>query len=198
LENREILKGKNMKIIRTLFFAQVLLVVCLGCTHSSIYGPYYGKIIDKETKEPLAGAAVLVVFYTSQPGPAGSIGRYADALETVTDRNGEFRIPEYRVTSEKYLYLLENYGYFTIFRPGYGCYPMHKDVQPMFVPNGTLPPNQYVTIELPRLKTIQERRESTMCSPSSDIPTKKAIRLLELIRSEEKSLGYNPPELSER
>ena len=34
----------------------------------------------------------------------------------------------------------------------------------MFVPYGTLPANRHVTIELPKLKTIQERRES-MCSP---------------------------------
>ena len=57
-----------MKIIRVLLFAQVLLVVFLGCTHSSTYGPYYGKIIDRETKEPIGEAAVLVVFYTSEPG----------------------------------------------------------------------------------------------------------------------------------
>jgi hypothetical protein len=195
LENREILKGNKMKIIRANVFAIVLLVVCFGCTHSSTYGPYYGKIIDRETKEPIGGAAVLVVFYTNQPGPAGSIGRYADAIETLTDKNGEFRLPEHRVTSEKFSYLLENYGYFTIFSPGYGCYPIHKDVQPIFVPNGTLPANQYVTLELPKLMTKEERIENTRCMMlSSEVPSKKCKKLIDLINQERGSLGYTPIE----
>jgi hypothetical protein len=45
---------------------------------------------------------------------------------------------------------------------------------------------------LPRLKTIQERRESTMCSPSSDIPTEKSKELINLINQERSSLGYKP------
>ena len=69
---------------------------------------------------------------------------------------------------------------------------MHKDVKPMFVPNGTLPTNQNVIIELPKLKTDQERIESTMCSPSSDIPTEKCKKIIELINHERAYLGYKP------
>ena len=176
-----------MRISKALFLVPILFIL-FGCSHSNTYGPYFGKVIDIETKEPIEGAAVLVVFYTNEPGPAGSITRYADAVETVTDKNGEFRMPAHRVTSTRFLYLLENYGHFTIFKPGYGCYPMHKGVRPMFVPNGTLPPRQYVTIELPRLRTKDERLENQRCEPIL-IPKEKYKRFLIILNDERKSLG---------
>ncbi len=180
-----------MKSLIILLLLIVILPISAGCALTHQYGPYYGKVIDAETKEPLECAAVLAVFYTQEYGPAGAIIRYADAVETVTDKNGEFKIPTYRVVVFRPLQGWDRYGYFTIFKPGYVCYPIHKNIKPMFVPNGTLPPNEHVTIELPKSKTIQERRESTMCSPSSDIPTTKCKNLIDLINQERKSLGYN-------
>ena len=174
--------------------AMIILLVCIspltvGCSDAKTYGPYYGKVVDMETKEPIEGAAVLVVFYANEPGPAGSITRYADALETQTDKNGEFRIPEHMVTPEKRRYFLVPHGYFTIFKPGYGCYPMHKDVKPIFVPNGMLPPKESVTIELPRLKTIQERLSNTILPIGLDIPKEKYRILNDLINQELRILG---------
>lgn len=182
-------KEKNMKFLISTLLLLILFPASVGCTHSNTYGPYNGKVIDAETKEPIGGAAVLVVFYTNEPGPAGSITRYADAIETVTDKNGEFQISKHKVTSTKFLYLLDNHGYFTIFKPGYGHYPDSKGVSPMFVPNGTLPENQYVTIELPRLKTREERLKNTMINLSSEIPTEKYKNLNYLINQELNNLG---------
>ncbi len=181
--------------MKSLLIAVLLIIVFPfsgGCAITNKYGPYYGKVIDAETKEPIEGAAVLAVFYTQEYGPAGAITRYADAIETVTDKNGEFKLPAHRVTVFRPLQGWDLYPQFRIFKPAYGCYPLHKDVKPMFEPNGTLPENQNVVIELPKLKTDQERRESTMCSPSSDIPTTKCKNLIKLINKERKFLGYNP------
>ncbi len=178
-----------MKYLITLLSLLILFPVSAGCAITNNYGPYYGKVIDAETKESIEGAAVLVVFYTEEYGPAGAITRYADALETVTDKNGEFKFSAHKVTVFRPLQGWDKYGYFTIFKPGYGCYPNHKDVKPMFVPNGTLPVNEYVTIELPRLGTREERIESTHCSPQSYITYSKAKKFIDLINEENKSLG---------
>jgi hypothetical protein len=169
-----------------------LFPISANCAITKEFGPYYGKLIDAETQKPIEGAAVLVVFYTEEYGPAGAISHYADAVETVTNKNGEFKIPEQRITLFRPLQGWMKHGYLTIFKPGYGCYPNHKDVKPMFVPNGSLPEDKQVIIELPRLKTIQEKLESTMCSPSSDIPTEKCNELINLINQERSSLGYKP------
>jgi len=77
------------------------------------------KVIDAETKKPIDGAAVLVVFYTKSYGPAGAITHYADAIENDTDKNGEFKFPSHRVTIFRPLQGWDKYGYFTIFKPGY-------------------------------------------------------------------------------
>lgn len=177
-----------MKILITLLLLLIIFPSSAGCAITHKYGPYYGKVVEIETKEPIEEAAVLVVFYTEEYGPAGAITRYADALETVTDKNGEFRIPAHRVTTFRPLQGWDIYPQFRIFKPEYGCYPMHNDVKPMFVPNGTLPVNQYVTLELPRLKTREERIESTHCSPPSYIPYLKAKKFIDLINKENKAI----------
>lgn len=51
------------------------------------FGPYQGKVIDAETKDPIEGAVVFVEWYEVHFF-AGST--FIDAQETLTDKNGEF------------------------------------------------------------------------------------------------------------
>ena len=180
------------KLILILLFPFVI-ASSAGCTMTHKFGPYYGKVIDAETREPIEGAAVLVVFYTEQAGPAGSVTHYADALETVTDKKGEFSFPEHRITAFKPLHAWNPHGYFWIFKTGYGCYPRHKAVKPMFVPNGTLPADEYVTVEIPNVK--KESREKRLtnygCEPVL-IPKTKYKNLFRLINQERVDLGLEP------
>jgi len=171
--------------------ALIMLFLGTGCAIISHYGPYYGKVVDAETKEPLEGAAVLAVYYTTSSGPGGSLSHYLDAQETVTDKNGEFRIPPLTVTTFRVLHGFDAHPLFTIFKPGYGAYPNHKDVKPIF-PYGSLPPKQYVTIELPKLKTREERLLNYGCDPLSDVPETKYKNLFRLIQEERKTLGLEP------
>jgi hypothetical protein len=184
-----------MKLAALLLFL-IIIPSSAGCAITRTYGPYYGKVVDTETNEPIEGAAVLAVFYTEEYGPAGAITRYADATETVTDKNGEFKIPAYRVTVFRPLQGWDPNTQFRIFRPGYGCYPEHKDAKPLFFPNGTLPVSQYVTIELPKLKTREDRLNNTDCFPVS-IPDEKMKRLIELNNIERLSLGLKPTHTQE-
>lgn len=185
-----------MKILRAIFFLVVIFPVSAGCAITHKYGPYYGKVVDAETKEPIEGAAVLVVFYTEEYGPAGAITRYADAVETVTDKNGEFRIAAHRVATFGPLQGWDVHGHFWIFRPEYGCYPEHKDVKPMFIPNGTLPANQHVTIELPKLQIREERLRNIDCFPLG-VPDEKMKKLIELNNIEGVNLGLRPTHVKE-
>ncbi len=170
------------------------ILICIfvaGCAITHKYGPYYGKVVDLETGEPIEGAVVLVVFYTESPGPAGSISYFADAVEVVTDKNGEFRIPATRVLAGRFLQVWDPYGYVTIFKPGYGCYPDSPGVKPMFDPNGTLPENQFVIIKLPKLKTKKERKEFGIPSINGAVPYEKQKTLISLINKEREFLGYS-------
>ena len=84
---------------RFIFLTMFLSIMSSGCAVVHHYEGYQGKVIDVDTKEPLEGVAVLVVFYTQQYGPAGSVSHYADAQETLTGKNGEFRIPSFTTTA---------------------------------------------------------------------------------------------------
>ncbi len=169
-----------------------LIILFAGCTLTHEYGPYYGKVIDTETKDPIEGAAVLVVFYTVELGLAGDLMHYINALETITDKNGEFRISAHRITAIKFLNNWDRHGYFNIFKPGYGCYPRHKNVKPMFVPNGSLPERQYVTVELPKItnELAKERLRNAACLPSPNVPDEKYRKLRSLIEDEYKRIDY--------
>jgi len=171
----------------------LLIILLSGCVVTNRYNEYRGKVIDTETKVPIEGAAVLVVYKTEQYGLAGSVAHFEDAQEVLTDKNGEFIIRSKRIITFRVLSGWERYPQFNIFKPGYGCYPNHKDVKPMFVPNGTLPSNQYVTIELPnvRLETHESRLENYGCYPSELVPEFKYKKLFHLIQQERLALGLD-------
>jgi hypothetical protein len=177
-----------MKFITPLSVLLIIFSLSLGCSQS--YGPYYGKVIDAETKEPLEGVAVLAVFYTQQYGPAGSSSHYVDAKETVTDMNGEFKIPSLTVTTFRIGHSFEPYAMFLIFKPGYGHYPDSKGIKPMFIPNGTLPEDEYITVELPKLNEEQRRKDLGPMINFS-IPYDKQKHFIDLINEENKIMGIS-------
>lgn len=170
----------------------ILLMSLSGCAISNHYEGYKGKVVDKETREPIVGAAVLAVYYTQSYTLAGSNLEYLDAQETVTDENGEFEIPPLDVATFRFLQSFEPKAWFIIFKPSYGCYPRHRGTEPMFLPNGTLPPNEDVVIELPKITSPEERRDNYSCYASPNVPRKDYPVLYNLIQSERINLGLKP------
>ncbi len=189
-------RGDNMKTLTTFLISLIITLTFTGCTITHEYGPYSGKVIDTETREPIEGAAVLVVFYTETWGLTVSQSKFIDAVEVLTDENGEFNIPGKRITGIRPLHSWNENGYVTIFKPGYGCYPRHKDVNPMFVPNGTIPENQRVMFELPKLVEKEELLENTDCFPMS-VPDEKMTKLIGINNIERKRLGLQPTHTGE-
>ncbi|MCC7201739.1 MAG: hypothetical protein IT393_03605 [Nitrospirae bacterium] len=57
------------------------------------FGPYRGKIVDAEMKEPIEGVVVVAEWGRKTAGILAAGTKFMDAQETVTDKNGEFYIP---------------------------------------------------------------------------------------------------------
>ena len=150
----------------TILFSMLLLLVfiCQGCggvffplPYRSL-APFDGKVIDADTKEPIAGAVVLAVYYFTSYTVAGSNSYVEDGQETLTDKNGEFKVPRIR----RWFVLHRGYpeGVLTIFKPGYGVFPDHKRSEAVGVNKSWPPPKKYIVYEIPKLKTREERKES--------------------------------------
>lgn len=190
---------RERKIFHVIIFAVFLIS---GCTITNKYEQYSGIVIDSETKQPIEGAAVLVEYNTTQFGLAGSVTYFADAQETLTDKNGEFRIPPFRIIKYRALSGWERYPGVRIFKPGYGCYPEHRDAVSSHndpyrmtsvgeIPKWSLPPNQHVTIELPRLETKEEKLRNIGCRPVG-VPDEAMRLFTKIINIENSNLGLQP------
>jgi hypothetical protein len=182
--------GKTFKSRSALVVVGMALFL-ISCTLTEGFGPYEGRVVDAETGEPIEGAAVFVAFFIDRIGPAGSSYRYVSSRETATDENGEFRIPAVRINAFRICATWVYDGHFTIFKPGYagyGCLAWHDAVKPLFVPNGTLPEKEYVTVELPKLETKEERLKYSACRPTG-LPKEDYALLNELLEQNYRELA---------
>ena len=116
--------------------------------------------------------------------------------------DGGFRIEAHRIVSPGVLQRWDEHGYVTIFKPGYGCYPNHEKVKPMFVPNGTMPVKQYVTFELPKLNSTEERSRNLFeWSFDYEVPYLRQKHLFDLRNEEAITIGEEPwpvPDIKEK
>jgi hypothetical protein len=92
METSQFLKGSTVFVVRVLLIT--VIMICTGCVSMfRIDGPYLGKVIDSETKEPLEGVVVHGDWYKVWGTVGGASSEWHDSYETLTDKNGEFRIP---------------------------------------------------------------------------------------------------------
>lgn len=79
--------------MKTNILAFILFLMFLtSCYAARIDGPYEGKVIDADTGQPIEGVVVLGTWSTETITPGGGTHEFYDAQETVTDKNGEFKI----------------------------------------------------------------------------------------------------------
>lgn len=160
------------------------------------HGPYRGRVIDPETKQPLAGAAVVAVWERVKVQFLHSSTVFYEAREVLTDANGEFTLHAEDVERNAPDQTLR--PHFKIFLPGYGSYPGYQVAPKGFL--GGIFEGTGVTVELPRLRTREERQEHiSRISPYSvsQTPFKDIPNFVRLTNSERVSLGlwpYEPPE----
>ena len=99
---------------------------------------FRGRVIDVETKQPVEGAVVVVLYEKWEfGGPGGGNTLPMDAKETLTDKNGEFYFPSYR-TMIGPLSKVSDVS-FIIFKPGHMSVTRIKGIN--------IPDEKYFAIE---------------------------------------------------
>jgi hypothetical protein len=154
------------------------------------YHTHRGRIIDAETKEPLVGAAVVAVWEQEERWLLQTSDVFYEAREVLTDANGNFVLDAEELERNAPARTLP--PFFTIFFPGYGSFPSYQ-VAPKGFLRGIFE-GAGVTVELPKLKTREERLQVIGRMPPA-VPDQSIPNLLRMMNLEEISLGLQPTHL---
>ena len=167
-------------------------------------GPWFGKIVDYDTGEPLENAVVVAIWERTVPGIGDSVEYFHKAKEAVTDADGNFRINSFFPINLFPLITSINRPYFVVFKPGYlnikstsGQFlaPSSKNEIIEFSGYSTL--GSYTgrfganRIELPKLKNINDRKRVLLSIPPL-VPDKTIPNFIKYMNEEEVSLGLKP------
>lgn len=108
------------------------LMVLLLYSTAAWCATFKGKVIDADTKAPIEGAVVVARWVEERATPAGPTTRLKDVKETLTDKNGEWKLEGPKggdVGDVKAVFSFLTGTYFTnppqfiFFKPGYCSWP---------------------------------------------------------------------------
>ncbi len=184
----------------------IIFAVIVPQTHASCliyYKPELkGKVIETETKAPIEGRVVSVYYEVEYYNISGGGSRSINTRETLTDENGEFVIPSYMTLISPFN-TSDMLG-MIIYKPGYGSFPNNtgmcvgdqeyyfssemQGIQSECIVDKIPYKFTYGVIEMPKLKTRQQRLSAM---PSSPMLTgiKEFPLLFKLINEENRRLG---------
>jgi hypothetical protein len=162
------------------------------------HGPYRGRVIDAESKQPLAGA-VVVAKWRREKIELLRMATVTHALrEVLTDAKGEFVMAAEDIERNAPPRTLR--PSFVILLPGYGSYPLTQ-LAPKGFQRGIFE-GPGVTVELPPLKTREERLKhlSRLRDPFdfSETPFKDVPNFSRLYSAERVGVGFSPYPLPEK
>jgi hypothetical protein len=176
------------KIIITIFV--ILMLNCASVFAGSFYSKpeFRGRVIDADTKQPIEGA-VVVVLYDKWPiisGPSGPNSYIFHAKETLTDSKGDFYIPSF---SSLTLSRMDAGIRFIFYKPGYMADYGPTNIKPILmesyfsagkvgeeleIEGGTFEQGSYTKwkgplgiLELKKAKTREEKWKAPMVFTSS-------------------------------
>jgi len=202
--------NKMNKLITAIALAFVFLI-SVPANAWLIYSKpeFHGRVIDSETKEPIAGAVVVVLYKKWEfGGPGGGNTPTMDAKETLTDKNGDFHFPSYLTLIGPLSRVSE--VSFTIFKPDYMSVTRIDGI--------SIPEETYFTIARDKVGTegmityvdrwdrkltfkgslgivglkrarTREEKLRTMPSPPANYTSKELPILIKFINSEINNLG---------
>lgn len=211
---------KRLTAGRLAVFISVAVILTSFSTPSSAFWwmgyhkpAFNGRAIDAETKEPIEGAVVVAVYDKDYYAIIESNSAVIDVRETLTDKNGYFHIPFYTTIVQPLSW--EGLATFIIYKPGYGSYPNYRIKPPMDMPSsileeffsresvGTAGELRWSTgraeiifgvVELPRLKTREERLRASHAGPRGEkYLWKKQPMLIKALRDEYQYLWNEDP-----
>ena len=169
----------------------VLGALLAGCAGQVAFtsGPFRGRVIDAQTRQPLAGAAVVAVWYWEGWGPGHPSERWHDAIEVVTGQDGEFVLPRKTFFS---LSGVVGEPLITIYYPGY------KDFlggRTLAVPEtGPVEPK---LVELVSASSPERPRYAGIPAEIGGVPDAKIPNLIRLVNQERRALGLGPIRVKE-
>lgn len=187
----------NFKMV--MLFMILCLSICSGSAMAG--GPWKGKVIDIETKQPLEGAVILAIWERVYRTPYGDNSYFYDAKEVVTDKAGEFVISSYTPINLLPIISYMRGPEFIIFKPGYGNIRMAlgkylagetKEIKDMEL-SGKKYRIAAGIVELPPLKTKDERRKGQPSPVGDKKDWKKQRELIKALRQEWKYLYNEDP-----
>ena len=166
----------------------LLLLATSGCGHLVyVSSEYQGRVVDAETKTPLAAAVVVAVWYREVPiGFHGGSMDYHDALETVTNEEGQFVVP-----SKVHVTLLGRIPApdLVVFYPGYSVFhgsPLYSQLEAAYA-------ERRFVIELEKQRT-REARESALSKLNTHVlrvPREALPTLTDAAHGEMRQLGLS-------
>lgn len=196
----------------TIFLVSVTILIFVSTSVSAGWLIYHkpafrGKAIDAETKEAIKGA-VVVAIYEKDPlisGPAGGSSSVIKVKEFVTNEKGEFYFPPYTTIIQPFTQ--EGYTDFIIYKPGYGNFPGLPVSPPPLINRENFFSRDFGikreihrrsnvisvafgVVELPRLKTREERLKAIPATPTG-FRSEKLPLLYEIINEERKRYGLD-------
>ncbi|MDP3298314.1 MAG: carboxypeptidase-like regulatory domain-containing protein [Thermodesulfovibrionia bacterium] len=187
---------KNKKQLIIGFVAVLIFLTSTACAHSD--GPYRGKVVELETGNPIEGAVVAARWMIE---PFVHSEKICDTKETITDKNGEFELPEGSCTSHPFAKMYK--PYVVVFKPGYLAYlpigssPEEKRAHmPSFTGNEFQDKKQYYIIKLGKPKTREEREltldeaRSLLYITDDEKVFEKLSILFRLVKEEESNLKH--------
>ena len=165
-----------------------LLFLAAEVLPAAASGPWRAQIVDAETKQALQGVVVLAVWTRHVRGLGGPSSEYHHSEEVLTDQDGRFTIPARSFFSLNPLVFFRG-PRFLIFKPGYGWGIWPGGKQRERWPEEDL---ENIVIELPRLKTLDERKEylSKVGAGFSTVPPEKTPLLEKAITEERRAVGF--------
>ncbi len=166
---------------------------------------YHGTVVDAETRAPLKGAVVVVVWHRKPIVTMDGPQYFHKAVEVLTDAEGKFSVAASPgIDWNPFTYVLRD-PQIAIFKPEYGPFPV-AHVSPRFTMEfgrkhqlDLVELNEELikgaVVELPRVKTKEELQRFT--SPghiliSTLVPHERIPNLMRLINIQRKSLGLQP------
>lgn len=187
------MKYKRRPITWAIIVLSVFLFLTPHLTSAAIFrydGPYQGKVIDADTGEPIEGVVVVGIWDRIHPNVAGWNSEFYDAVETMTDKNGEFYIkglgPLFFSNIEEMSILIFKTGYDHIGHCLWKSLKVDLILKQKITWNGDV-----AVIPLKRL-TQKQSREYGVPSVGAKVPETKIELLIREINKWRKEQGFSP------
>lgn len=163
METAQLLKENTMNLIFSKIVLLTFSLCIIGCAPLRYDGPYSGRVIDADTKQPIEGAVVHGNWSKVYPNPTGSNSEYYDSTEVLTDKNGNFKISGQGLLLFSFIDKMS----LTIFKSGYGSFQNSwEGLKSKYLQHKVNWENDNLTIMLRHL-SLEERKKRSISMPSA-------------------------------